>query len=420
MMTKDIILQHKKEKEDILSKTYVLREKLNFAKKFLDSDIIKIVIGPRRAGKSVFSSLLLKEKKFAYINFDDENLLGVNNSDEILKGIFEVYGEVKFILFDEIQNFKNWEIFVNKLQRRGFNLVLTGSNAKLLSQELSTSLTGRHISIEILPFSFKEYISAKKIDINEIALPEIKGKILNCLDEFLHNGGFPEVVIKNLEAKTYLDTLADAILLKDVVKRYKVRFTQKIYDLFLYLIGNFTSEFSFNRLRNNLNFNSTKTVQDYVSYIEEAYLVFLLNRFSFKIKEQIKSPKKVYLVDNGFAMAKAFQFSQDSGKLIENLVFQELLKQGLKPNQDIFYYRTRNQKEVDLVIKEGIKIKELIQVSYKFKDVKNMHREIKSLVEASQELNCDNLIIITWDTEKEEILSGKKIRIIPLWKWLLG
>jgi hypothetical protein len=418
-MIKEIVLQHKKEKENLLSKKYVLREKLDFARKFLETTLIKVVTGPRRAGKSVFSCLLLRKKDFAYLNFDDENLLKINSSDEIIKGIFEVYGEAKIILFDEIQNFKNWELFVNKLQRRDFNLILTGSNARLLSKELATSLTGRYIPIEILPFSFKEFLRARDIKIKEIELPEIKGKILNHLTEYLNNGGFPEVVVKNMEAKSYLDTLVDAILLKDVVKRYKVRFPQKIYDLFLYLVSNFTNEFSFTSLRKSLNFNSTRTVQNYLEYLEEAYLIFLINRFSFKLKEQIKTPKKIYLVDNGFVLAKSFQFSQDLGKLMENLVFQELLKRGWKPNQNIFYYQTRNKREVDFIIKEGIKIKELIQVAYQLNALETQKREIKSLIEAGQELKCSNLNIITWDTEKEEEVNGKKIRIIPLWRWLL-
>lgn len=418
-MIRDIILQHKKEKEIFLSKTYVLREKLSFAKKFLETDLIKVITGPRRAGKSVFSILLLKNKDFAYLNFDDEDILKLSNYDEIVKGISEVYGETKFILFDEIQNFKNWELFVNKLQRRGFNLIITGSNAKLLSKELATSLTGRHIPIEILPFNFKEFLRAKDFETKEINLPETKGKILNYLNDYLKIGGFPEVVVKNFEPKTYLDTLADAILLKDVVKRYKVRFSQKIYDLFLYLISNFTNEFTFTKLKNTLGFNSVNTIQNYLKYLEEAYLVFSLNRFSFKLKEQIKTAKKIYLVDNGFVLAKSFQFSQNLGRLMENLVFGELLKRGLKANENIFYYKTRNQKEIDFVIKDGTEIKNLIQVAYQFQDLNSQKRETKALIEASDELKCNDLTIITWDVEKEEKIKDKKIKFILLWQWLL-
>jgi len=417
-MLKDIILQHKKEKEIFLSKTYVMREKLNFAKKFLETDLIKVITGPRRAGKSVFSIMLLKSKDFGYLNFDDEGLLKIANYDELIKGIFEIYGKPKFILFDEIQNLKNWELFVNKLQRRGYNLILTGSNAKLLSKELATSLTGRHIPLEILPFSFKEILTSKNFELKEIGLPETRGKILNFLNEYLKNGGFPEIVVKNFDSKTYLDTLADAILLKDVVKRYKVRFSQKIYDLFLYLINNFSKEFSFNRLKTVLNFNSVNTIQNYLKYLEEAYLVFSLNRFSFKRKEQIKTSKKIFLVDNGFILAKSFQFSEDFGRLMENLVFGEIIKRGLKVNENIFYYKTRNQREIDFVLKEGREIKTLLQVCYQL-DQEAEKREIKALIEAGSELKCDQLLVITWDWEKKEEIKGKKIKFIPLWKWLL-
>lgn len=418
-MIRNVILQHKKERELFLSRSYILREQLEFAKKFLDKDLIKVITGPHRAGKSVFSFLLLKEKDFAYLNFDDENLLKIKNTDEIIKGIFEVYSKPRYILFDEIQNLQNWEIFVNKLQRRGYNLVLTGSNARLLSTELATFLTGRHIPIEIFPFNFREFLNAKNFLINEEKiLPETTGSILNFLEEYLKNGGFPEVVVKEIEAKTYLDTLFDAILLKDVVKRYRVRFSQKLYDLAIYLITNFSNEFSYTRLKNILDFNSVNTLQNYLRYLEDAYLVFLLDRFSFKKKEQIKTAKKIYLVDNGFILAKSFQFSSNMGKLMENLVFVELLKRGNRPNETIFYYKTRNQKEVDFVLKKGMKIDSLIQVCCQL-DSETENRETKSLIEASEELRCNNLRIITWDREAEKTIKNIKIKFIPLWKWLM-
>jgi len=420
-MIKDTILQHKLEQERLLSKEYIVREKLNFAKKFLDTDLIKVITGPRRSGKSVFSILFLKNRKFAYLNFDDENLLKFKNYDEIVKTIFEIYPKSKYVLFAEIQNLENWEFFVNKLQRRGYNLILTGSNAKLLSKELGTVLTGRYIPIEIFPFSFKEFLVAKNFEIKKeyFEIPETKGKIFNYLDSYLKSGGFPEVVVKNLEAKPYLETLFDAVLLKDVVKRYNVRFSQKIYDLAIYLISNFSSEFSFTKLKNILNFRSVNTVQNYLKYLEEAYLFFSLNRFSFKAKEQIKSPRKIYLVDNGFILAKSSQFSQNIGKLMENLVFVEILRRGYELNKGIFYYKTRNKKEVDFVLKEGLKIKKLIQVCYEINKLEIERRELKSLVEASEELNCNDLLIITWDREGSKKFKGKKIKLVPLYKWLL-
>ncbi|MEO0102888.1 MAG: ATP-binding protein [candidate division WOR-3 bacterium] len=421
-MIKDIILQYKKEKELLLAQNYIPRQKLSFAQRFLPTKLIKVITGPRRAGKSVFSLLLLKETNFAYLNFDDENLLRIENSDEIIKGIFAVYPDPKFILFDEIQNLKGWEVFVNKLQRRGYNLILTGSNARLLSKELATVLTGRHIPIEIFPFDFSEFLRAKGLmpKRDERDLPEVKGKILNCLDIYLKNGGFPEVAVNNLDARTYLDTLFDAVLFKDVVKRYKVKYAQKIYDLALYLITNFAAEFSFTRLKNILNFASVNTLQNYLQYLTEAYLIFPLNRFSFKTKEQIKTPKKIYLVDNGFIRAKSFQFSPNFGRLMENLVFAELLKRGYKVNETLFYYKTRNQKEVDFILKEGMKIKTLIQIFYEGENLATEKRETKALIEASEELKCNDLLVITWDKSGEEEIKRKRVKFIPLYKWLMG
>lgn len=420
-MIKDIVLQHKSERDMFISKSYILREKLGLAKKSLDSDLIKIITGSRRAGKSVFSILLLKDKNFAYLNFDDENLLKIRDYDEIVKAIFEIYPQAKFVLFDEIQNLENWELFVNKLQRRGFNLILTGSNARLLGKELATVLTGRYDPIEIFPFSFREFLRFKNFEIKEETpiLPEVKGKVLNFLDVYLKHGGFPEVVVKDLDPKTYLETLFDAILFRDVVKRYKVRFPQKIYDLATYLVSNFSSLFSFTKLKNILEFRSTNTVEKYLRYLEESYLIFPLNRFSFKVKEQIKTARKIYLVDNGLILAKSFQSSQNLGKLMENLVFVEILRRGYESNKDIFYYKTSNGKEIDFVLKKGIKIERLIQVCYRIDNLETRTRELRSLAEASNELDCNDLLVITWDYKKEEVFKDKKVKFLPLWEWLL-
>ncbi|MFH1454454.1 MAG: ATP-binding protein [Armatimonadota bacterium] len=420
-MLKNVILQHKLEKEKLLANKYIKREKLSFAEKLIESDLIKVISGHRRSGKSVFSFLLLKDKNFAYVNFDDEKLIKTKNTDDIIKGIFEVYADPKYIFFDEIQNLDGWEIFTNKLHRRGYNLILTGSSARLLSKEFATNLTGRHINIEIFPFSFSEFLLAQDYNIKEeeLDIPETKGKLLNYFEAYLKNGGFPEVVVKKMEPEIYLQTLFDAVLLKDVVKRYKIRYPQKLYDLAVYLISNTSSEFSFTKLKNILDFRSTHTIQNYLSYLEESYLFFILNRFSFKAKEQIKSPKKIYIIDNGFIQAKAFQFSNNFGKLTENLTFIGALAKGYRANKDIFYYKTNNGKEIDFVLKKGITIEKLIQVCYKIEDYNTAKREISALIEAGKELNCGNLEIITWDKEAQEMVNGKKIIFTPLWKWLL-
>ena len=419
-MIKNIILQQKTEKENFFLKKYIHREKLNYAKKFLKNNLIKIITGPRRAGKSTFAMLLLQDENFAYLNFDDE-LLKTINTDEIIKGLFEIYKNPKYILFDEIQNLKDWELFVNKLQRRDYNITITGSNANLLSTELASALTGRHIPIEILPFNFREFLKAKEFDTSEdiVELPEVKGKILNYLSEYLETGGFPEIVVNKLDVKAYLTTLFDSILLKDIIKRHNVKLSQNIYNLSYYLLSNCSCEYSFNKLKNILNARSVVTLQNYFQYLKEAYLVYSLNRFSFKVKEQIKAPSKLYLVDNGLIASKITSHSLNLGKAIENLTFVELLNRGKRPNLDLFYYKTRNQKEVDFVLRKEIKINQLIQVSYDLSNPYTEKREINSLLEASEELKCSNLSIITWDLEKKITISKRKLNFIPLWKWLL-
>lgn len=418
-MLKEALLQDKAEIEKILSQVYVKREGLAKYNPELNSPLIKAIMGPRRSGKSVFSLLLLNEKSFAYVNFDDENILKIKNYDELIKAIFTVYRDAKYLFFDEIQNLDKWELFVNKLHRRGHNLILTGSNANLLSKELSTSLTGRYIPIEVFPFSFKEFLSAKSFLYKEKLLPEEKGELIANLETYLLYGGYPEPVMKGLDVKPYLTTLFEAILFKDIVKRYKVRFSQDLYNLAVYLITNFCSEYSLNRLKNSLSFRSVRTVQKFLGYLEECYLIFSLNRFDFKLKEQLRSPRKLYVVDNGFVHAIAFGIMPNLGKFMENAVFQWALRKGYRPNQELFYYKTKNKKEIDFVVKRGIKIELLIQVCYDINDGKTKEREMSALIEASGELRCNNLMIVTYDTDGIETYSGKSIYLKPIWKLLL-
>ena len=420
-MIKNAIIQQKLEKESFLNKEYIPREKLSVFRQTLSSDLIKVITGPRRAGKSVFAFLLLKGEDFAYVNFDDEALLKPDNYDAVLAALLEVYPKSKYFLFDEIQNLDKWEIFVNKLHRRGYNLVLTGSNAHLLSSELATALTGRYATVEILPFSFSEFLLARGCQSTQTeASPEAKAKLLGFLEEYLRQGGYPEIITKNLEVKPYLQTLFDALLLKDVVKRFRVRYTQQIYDLAQFLMAHFAAEFSYTKLRKALNLRSTATVEKYCRYLEESYLLYALSRFSHKFKEQLKAPKKAYFVDNGFLTAKAFQISPNSGRLMENAVFIELIRRGYLPNDGIFYYKTHNNKEVDFILRKGTKVEGLIQVCMDLDSDGARKREQGALLEASEELDCSRLTILSWDTQSRELIKNKEIETVPLWKWLQG
>ncbi len=414
---REIALAHKAERDKLSNGVYVPREGLSSARQNMENDLIKVIIGPRRAGKSVFAMQLLKGIDFAYLNFDDERLLDVTDYDDFIKAIRQVYGETNYLLFDEIQNLKDWELFLNRLQRNGFRIVITGSNAHLLSRELSTHLTGRFLQFQILPFSFKEFLHAKSFQIDDtLELKERQGSLLGYLDKYINIGGFPEVVTKHVEPRSYLPTLFESILFKDIAKRYNVRYSKKLYDLGYYLITNHSCEFTYTRLKKILDFRSVHTVENYVKYISEAFIVFVVDRFSFKLAEQIKSPKKVYSYDTGMAKSVRFAVTPYTGKFIENIVAIELLRRDIEP----YFYRTRNGKEIDFVIKKGSDINQLIQVSYDISEYATKKRELNALVKAGQELRCDNLTVITWDHCGEDLVDEQKVSFLPLWRWLLG
>lgn len=423
-MVRDVLLKQKFEKENFYKSDYINREKETLFKKYLNTDLIKVITGPRRVGKSTFCLIQLKNYNFMYVNFDDENLAKNDSidTDELLKELHSIYGDTKLIFFDEIQNLKNWELFVNMLKREGYNLVITGSNAKLLSSELSTHLTGRYIPIELFTFSFKEFLDAKKYNLNleYLNLPKIKGEILNLIEDYLINGGFPEVVIKKFEPKDYLSVLFDSIIFKDIVKRYRIKYPQDVENLSIFLINNFSNSFSYRKIQEILNFRSITTLIKYLDYLKEAFVLFDLNSFSFKIKKVIKSPKKIYIIDNGFIRAKTIEFSPNKGRLMENLLFIEFLRRGYDYRKNLFYYKTRTGKEIDFVIKKNHKDFELYQVSFSISNLDTFEREIKALIEGGEELNSKNLYIITWDEEKIIEKKDKRIKLIPLYKFLLA
>jgi len=412
-MIRDILLLQKRELEGKLREKYIDR---GINQKKLNNDLIKVIIGPRRAGKSFFViHMLNKLGRFGYVNFDDEKLVEIKNYDEIVTTVNSIYNNPRYLLFDEIQNLNKWELFVNRLQRQGYNLVITGSNSKLLSKELVTHLTGRHVLIKIFPFSFKEFLS---LEDKELTQNEIKTKLFS----YLNYGGYPEPLVKKLDHRDYLSTLFNSVIYKDIVKRFKIRSINAMEDLATFLLSNIAKEFSYNTLSKVTKCKSVHTVEKYLNYLEEAFMFFRLNRFSFKVKEQIVSNKKIYCIDNGFVYAKAFRFSSDIGRLYENIVAIELKKREIDGSINVYYWKNP-QYEVDFVVKQGLKIKNLIQVCYDIDDTKTKEREVRALLKASKELKCKNLLVITEDYEKEEQAKWFgikcKIKFIPLWKWFL-
>jgi predicted AAA+ superfamily ATPase len=327
----------------------------------------------------------------------------------------QVYSNSKTIFLDEIQNLKNWELFVNRLQRQGYTIVLTGSNSHLLSSELSTHLTGRHLQIVVLPFSFKEYIQYYG---NNLTSSEIKSKF----DEYAIYGGFPEPLIKKISYKEYLSTLLNSIFYKDISKRYNIRRPQAISDIADQLLANISNEHSINSIRKISKIKSVQTVEKYLGYLEESFIFFSLKRFSYKVKEHF-AIRKIFCIDNGFIHAKAFQTGANIGKLYENIVAIKLKKEELQNKISLYYWKNNQQEEVDFVIKKDAKIISLIQVSYDTHNTKTHDREVRALLKAGKELNCSKLIIITKDKEgieREEWFGNKgEITYIPIWKWLL-
>jgi hypothetical protein len=419
-MIRNILYQQLEERNLLLKQAYIVRIDDTVKSEYLSTTLIKLITGPRRAGKSVMALQLLENQNFAYLNFDDDLLLKDFNEDAIIQGLNEVFPGYSYLLLDEIQNLPDWELWVSKLYRRGVNLVITGSNSKLLSHEMASTLTGRYIQVTVLPFSFTETIRFNKqihpLEIN--ATPTETGKMLGLLQTYLFNGGFPETVLNPGILRNYLSSLFDSILLKDILKRFMIRQTHQFYDLSNYLLSNYTNLFTYNQIKETLDFNSVATVQKFIGYLQEPYLFQHLTRYDTKIKNHQKASQKIYIIDNGFVQARSFELSPNYGRLLENLVFVDLLRRNYKPELDLFYYRTRNDREIDFLLRKGHKIERLIQVCYDISSPKTLKRELDALIEAATELKCENLELITWDKEEQIEVNNFTVYLTPAYKWL--
>ena len=421
MDIRSIIKEQRQELEDInKQERLITREGLDKAKKYLSHPNVLVITGIRRSGKSIFSYLLERDKKFGYINFDDERLFNFKAEDlnKVLSAFYELYGDenLEYLIFDEIQNISGWELFINRL-RRTKKVIVTGSNSNLLSSEISTHLTGRHIDVHLFPFSFKEFLNFKNFKIQKTYTTKEKSRILNYLREYSKEGGFPEVYKfgKIMASRIYED-----ILTKDIILRYQIKKIDEIKKMAKYLISNSTEEISYSKIAKLFGIKHVSTISNWINYLEDSFLIFRLERFSFKLKQQHVAPKKIYCIDTGMVDSIGFKFSENKGKIIENLVALELQRQKSKnQNLEIYYWKNIQQKEVDFVLKENKTIKELIQVSYIESKEEIKKREIDALLKASKELRCKNLKIITWNYESEQKSKGNKIEFIPLWKWFL-
>lgn len=302
-------------------------------------------------------------------------------------------------------------MYLNKLQRRGYKIIVTGSNAKLLSGELATSLTGRHISIDLFPFSFQEFLDYKYQE-----KKPVETQLPYELEYYLKQGGFPETLKPEIDSYSYLNGLVQTTILKDVLFRHghSIQKGKRIELLANYLINHCCQEFSYRKLAIPLAIKSHNTAEKYLGYLQETFLFFTLGKYSFKYSEHLSSDKKVYVIDNGLLTARNLFNSPYYGIYFENLIFLELLRRNYRPNYELFYYKTKDNKEVDFVLKDpNSKINQLIQVCYDIQNTETEKREVSALLKASQELQCNNLLIITKDVEKEEIKNETIIKYIP-------
>lgn len=421
---KNIIVEQKEELVDFFKREKMIEREVELKQlqKFLAHPNVLVITGPRRAGKSILAITLFAGKNYGYLNFDDERLAGFNSDDfnSVLEAFYDLNSsDVEYLIFDEIQNISNWELFINRL-RRTKKIIITGSNANLLSGELATHLTGRHLETILYPFSFREYLVARKIEIKKEDIYSTKkiSKIKNQLQNYLDDGGFPETL---LFGHAMVNKIYDDVITKDILLHYGVRNKKALRELANYIVSNFGKDLNYRKLGNVFAIKNVHTVKNYVEYLRKSFLIFILEKFSYKLKQQYITSKKVYGIDTGLVNSVAFQFSENSGRLMENAVLIDLMrrKNYFKLFTDVYYWSDFTNREVDFVIKKGAKIIQLIQVCQDLTNIETKEREIRALLLASKELRCNNLLIITANEEKKEKIEGKKISYIPLWKWLL-
>lgn len=403
----------------------------------ITKDAIVSIIGPRRAGKTYYFYQLMtginKKDKTLYLDFEYPELAGITFKEikEIVNVHRELFGnEPEYLFFDEIQNVDNWEKPIRSLyELKRFYIFITGSSSRLLSKEIATALRGRTISHTLFPFSFREYLKAEGFEVHgKYRSSSEESMVKHFMREYTRYGGLPQVVLNKDEEfrKRFFIEYLDLVVYRDIIERYGVKNLRIVKVMLRFLLSGFARDFSIHRFYNTLKSQNIKvsknTLYNYFAYFVDALFVYPIYRFSYSIKEVQLSVPKVYVTDTGLlTLTNTVGFSENFGRLMENTVAIELLrrKSCFAPSTGIYYYKSSEGKEVDFVVKEGVKINQLIQVCYDINDLSTRERELKSLIKASKELKSKNLSVITWDYEAEEEFKGEAIKFVPLWKWLL-
>ncbi len=403
------------------------KEYVDKAVRIIKCSEVGIVSGVRRSGKSTI--LLQIAESLIGKGVNPRNILIVNFEDyrweeytlDLLSEIWDVYNEDvheegKIYLFlDEVHAVEGWERFIRTLyELKEVNIFVTGSSSRLLSEEYAALLSGRYMPLVVYPLSFAEYLRFNEVaPDSKVELTAKKKLILKHLSSYMKAGGFPKYVVTGDDE--LLSSYFETIILKDVAERYKVKEIANLRKLAVYYLTNIAGRITYNSIKEFLHL-PLNSIERYSYYFEEVYLIDFVPCFSYSLKSQEKLPRKVYCVDTGLAEIVGFRFMDNHGKFMENLVFVELKRRFGK--EDLFYYM-KNDFEVDFVVRAGLVVKQLVQVCYSLENKRTMAREMKALVKASGELKCSDLLIITWDEEGEEVVDGKKVTIVALWKWLL-
>ncbi len=403
---------------------------------FMEPKKIIAITGFRRVGKTYLLFHLMEKlfenldrEQVIYINFDDER---IPEKTEFLTALLpavkrSVSGDIEYFFLDEIQDMPQWSRWLRRIyDTENMRIFITGSSSKVSSREIPTELRGRALEIRVFPLSFREFLrfGGAEIDFDTVEYSENRmAELSKLLDEYIYYGGMPEVVLSS-EAKKFeiLHQYYATVVSRDIIERHNVKNEEGMKAMLRLLLN--STQYSISKLYNTLksaNYGMGKsTIQNYLSYVENSYFIRNIPIFSYGIKDQMQYPRKVYFIDNGFISALSTRFSKNKGRLYENAVAVELMRRNTGIEQDIYYWKGDRGKEVDFVIKEGTEIKQLIQVSYDMNDPDTKKREFSALIKASEELKCKNLLVITEREEGVEEVKGRKIKVVPMWKWMSG
>ena len=386
---------------------------------FVKHPAISVISGIRRCGKSIFLEQIMDKyfkDNFYYFDFSDERITDFKTDDfQILYEVFlEKFGEKKVFFFDEIQGIPNWNKFVNRMKKKDYKVFVTGSNAHLLSKEISTFLTGRHLDKVLFPFSFKEYLRYNNVSF-DLESTKNRVKIITFFKKYFKLGGFPEVVTTK-DDSILLNIYSD-IISKDIITRYNIKDVNLFKEFANYIISLSTNEFTYSSLSKHFNISNISTVSNYINYLKQTYLIYEVKRFSTSLQKLNKYPKKYYTIDNGLLYKIGYPYSIGDSRLLENQVLIELWRRN--SFSQIYYYKDENERECDFIVLKNRKVSEAIQVVFKFDKPETKEREINGLLSALKKFKLSEGKIITYDYKETIVLEGKKIEFKPIYEWFL-